>query len=264
MLSLTDKYGELLSSRVQVIRSAYIPPGSEYSLACRLTSSVSGHQGLVEGRKAPLDNINNDIGLKVAACLVSPSSDNHIPVRCYNPTTHPIIIDAGSVIGNYMAVNEVQVIHPDSEEFKQLNKDSTPLQTSTNTSERQPVIPEHLQTLYNDACQHCTSHTERQQLADLLTEYQDVFSSGPDDVGLTHLITHTIPVIPGTRPIKQPPRRLGLTKDQEVDRQVTELLQQGRIEPHDGAWSSPVVMVTKKDKTWRMCVDYRKLNSVTK
>ena len=39
---------------------------------------------------------------------------------------------------------------------------------------------------------------------------------------------------------------------------------QGRIEPHNGAWSSPVILVTKKDGTQRMCIDYRDLNKVTK
>jgi hypothetical protein len=126
------------------------------------------------------------------------------------------------------------------------------------------VVPEHVKELYLDACRACKSSEECGLMAEVLTEYADTFSSGPDDVGQTNLVTHGIPVEPGTRPIKQPPRRLGPQREAEVDRQVKELLQQGRIEPHDGAWSSPVVLVTKKDGGWRMCVDYRKLNAVTR
>ena len=42
------------------------------------------------------------------------------------------------------------------------------------------------------------------------------------------------------------------------------MLQQGVVRPSTSPWSSPVVMVRKKDGGWRFCVDYRKVNSVTR
>jgi len=97
-------------------------------------------------------------------------------------------------------------------------------------------------------------------MAKLLREYNDVFSSGDHDVGLTRAVRHEIPLAAGTVPIRQPTRRLGPEK--EVSRQVRDLLDRSLIEPAHSAWSSPVVLVWKKDGSWRFCVDYRKLDSV--
>ena len=56
---------------------------------------------------------------------------------------------------------------------------------------------------------------------------------------------------------------LGPEKEAESPKQVQDLLQRGLIEPAGGAWSSPSVLVRKKDQSWRFCVDYRRLNTVT-
>jgi len=100
-------------------------------------------------------------------------------------------------------------------------------------------------------------------MARLLCEYKDIFSSGDHDVGLTNVVRHEIPLVAGTTPVRQPTRRLGPEKEKEVSRQVRKFLDHDIIEPAHSAWNSPVVLVRKKDGSWRFCVDYRKLNSVT-
>ena len=48
-----------------------------------------------------------------------------------------------------------------------------------------------------------------------------------------------------------------------MERQVADLVQRGMVEA-DRAWSSPVMLVRKKDPSWRLCIDYRRLNAVTR
>ena len=70
-------------------------------------------------------------------------------------------------------------------------------------AENDVVLLEHLRGLYKKSCQLLDQPQQQQALAQLLINYQDVFSQGDHDVGLTHEMTHDIPVSPGKVPIKQ-------------------------------------------------------------
>jgi hypothetical protein len=52
-------------------------------------------------------------------------------------------------------------------------------------------------------------------------------------------------------------------ENDEIRRQIQELLQKGHIRPNSCPCRSPIVLVQKKDETWRLCIDYRALNKIT-
>jgi len=93
------------------------------------------------------------------------------------------------------------------------------------------------------------------------SDFYDIFSRGPFDVGRTSLVEHTIDT--GThRPIRQGLSRHPIAHEELIDQEVNELLRNDFIEPAASPWASNVVMV-HKDGTYRMCVDYRSLNSIS-
>ena len=55
-----------------------------------------------------------------------------------------------------------------------------------------------------------------------------------------------------------------LKRKKELDKQMDRLIKADMIEESDSPWGSPVVLVKKKNNTHRLCVDMRKVNSVTK
>ena len=103
---------------------------------------------------------------------------------------------------------------------------------------------------------------ERKVVEKLLNEYQDVFSSETSGLGKCNVVEHPIPTGSST-PIKQLPKRVPHALRREVDEQIDGMLKDDVIRPSNSPWSSPVVLVRKKNGSIRFCLDYRKLNAVT-
>ena len=96
----------------------------------------------------------------------------------------------------------------------------------------------------------------------MIDEFSDIFATDNFDLGKTCLSEHTNDT-GESQPIKIPPRRTPPHQREIIDRQLDDLSKHGRIEPSQSPWSSPVVLARKHDGTFRMCVDYRKLNQCT-
>lgn len=104
---------------------------------------------------------------------------------------------------------------------------------------------------------------EISKIRELLRSYGHVFAWSPMDLKVCPRFTYTIDTGNAT-PIHQSPYRHSLAERMEIQRQVEQMIAAGIVEPSQSAWASPIVLVPKKTGDIRLCVDFRKLNLVTK
>ena len=167
-------------------------------------------------------------------------------------------IPAGMVPPDFSSDTEF----PSRRHWSSDSEPESPEPVTAKGSMRKDPVPKHLMKLYEDSVTHIST-SEAQRLADFLNLYADVFAATSNDMGRTDLVQHTIDT-GKAYPIMQGPRRVPVHKKHIVQEEVDKMLQKGVIEPSNGQWSSPIVLVTKKDGTTRFCVDYRRLNDVTR
>ena len=74
---------------------------------------------------------------------------------------------------------------------------------------------------------------------------------------------HTIHLQPGSVPPNIRPYRYPYAQKSEIERLVAEMLEEEIIQPSQSAYSTPVVLVLRKDHAWCMCPYYRDLNRIT-
>ena len=262
-VSCCDRDGAPLVCKVILPKALTIPPESEVLAHAWLAKAVD-KVGVIESAH----NVNN---LHVACCLISHDKQN-VPVRLMNTGLKSLTLPAGVTVGRFTAADTcvgddelqpgsaTQSVTVDSDQ-PELQPDPA-IQSVTVDSD----LPE-LPTFLDEHFQRWTadfSDSDKVKVHTLLAQYSSVFSSGEFDVGRTDVIRHKIPLLEGASPVKQRPYRHGHVQEAEIERQVEKLKSHDLIEECHGAWSSPVVPVRKRDGSWRLCVDYRKVNDLTK
>ena len=127
--------------------------------------------------------------------------------------------------------------------------------------ERSDNVPLHLMELFEHAAKG-RSDNEKKAIATLLNKFTNAFSKDENDLGCTGLVEFSIDT-GDTGPIKQLPRRVPMAFAEEEKKLISNMERQGIIQKSNSPWSSPLVLVVKKNGKIRPCVDYRRLNVVT-
>ena len=103
------------------------------------------------------------------------------------------------------------------------------------------------------------------QARSLLTEYHNLFSLEKNEIGHMKAAEHAIKLKdPDAAPFKEWFRRISPPQVDEVREHLKLMLDAGAIRPRNSPWYNAVVLVRKKDGSFRFCIDFRRLNSLTK
>lgn len=179
----------------------------------------------------------------VANSVVSSNSDN-LPIRILNFSDTEVAILPGDKIAK---VDTVQ--YSDQQFVHRIHDQQDPAHTTeTNWEEYFP-----LEGLENN---------RRREVFDLLDEFRHVFAISKEEIGFSTLTCHGIDTQNHT-PVRMPARRIPICYQKVIEDEIEWMLEKGIIRESASPWSAPIVMVKKKNGGHRMCVDYRKLNSVT-
>jgi hypothetical protein len=106
-------------------------------------------------------------------------------------------------------------------------------------------------------------HHQQQIFESLLHEFKDICAKSQTEIGRTNVIQHRIET-GDSMPISQTPYRINPKNKEFLRNEIANMEKNGIIRKSSSPWAAPVVIVDKKGGEKRICIDYRKLNAITK
>ena len=245
LLDVNQKVSKTVGLVLQ--RKLTIPAESEAEVMVEISSGGGGDTPVV-GTWLVERGQTGRCDVLVARAVVCPTGST-VPLRVFNPHKEAVRLGKGLKIAQMEPLDKDPPITSDAH-----------LLTISAVTEVSPSEHKVLWDIVSNSTH--LSNSEKELLFVLLMEYADVFSFH-SDLGRTDLTKHHIDT-GDSQPIHQLPRRVSPARRQEVRQLLNEMLKNDIIQPSNSPWSSPIILVRKRDGSTRFCIDYRKVNSVTR
>ena len=230
--------------RVTVAETVTIPAMSEMVIPGKIDDNAPLTQGIVKSCGQQLCGSN----VTLARGVVNPAEEV-LPLRVMNMSSEPQTL--------YRDIHVV-TCEPVASVGVPLSSEKANLQT-VDVDKLQ--LPKHVQQMI-DECQDLLTREQQDLAESLQSNFIPDFAKSKDDLSRTSVLHHGMTML-SKECVKMGPCRLVLAKREALKLELERLLKLGVIEPSKSCWASPVVLVTKKDGSIRLCVDYRRVNDLT-
>ena len=240
---------------VRVASKCTVPPFGHKAIHGKVNLILHGYKMnvMTHGLEKWLPSLPLGIDVQMVYATLAYGS-NRITVVLRNNTRDWLEIKKGMPVTRMVATNEV---------LKVTNLISTKQkkeQPTLSETERQDLLLEKLDLSGLEVW----PQEQAEQARSLLREYHDIFSLEKHDMGHTNATKHKIVLKdPDTPPFKEHFCRIPPPQLDEVREHLKLMLDAGVIQPSNSPWCNAVVLVRKKDRSLRFCIDFRKLNSLT-
>ena len=231
-------------SKIKAKDDIVLPPNTEAVIWGETNTTESG-DALVSN-----SDVMPQLNVFVASAIVRVNKTSRmIPVRVMNLNSTEKVIRKNTRLADLRLLTEDEQVRACASS----SKFETPKQT----------VPKDFVDRF-DFSNSVFDQQQKEKLLKLLWEYQDIFSAKESLLGQTDLMQFKVELKDDAVPFKARPYRSNPNVRQEIRRQVQEMLDKDIIEPSTSNFGSPVLLVSKPDGSYRFCIDYRKLNSMTK
>ena len=224
-------------SSVMVSRTVKLPAHSVLLLRGKMKGDFGGpvwcgEEGLVEGG----ESVGNPNYILVARSLSRVNDQGEVSIQVMNVGPMEVTLHKGTTIANFVPRRNVFLLE-DVEAHAHAQRGGASEKLCKGSSLKVDLQGSELTT------------KEMKELQGLLEEYSELFSDG--ELGRTSKVKHGISTC--GPPIRQPIRRQPVALRKTVQEEVHKMLKNKVIRPSTSPWSSPIIMVRKKDGSWRFC-----------
>ena len=105
---------------------------------------------------------------------------------------------------------------------------------------------------------------EDDPLPPCLKGFDDIFEEPGQQEEGEPAVVHRLRLDGAVEPIRKAPYRMAPKQREALETELKAFLKKGWIRPSQSPWATVALVVPKKDRTWRVCIDYRDLNAVTR